>query len=152
MQTAKLTRKPAKKTLAASSISGSTEVVNKKVQPATEAKKQRQKEREELPLSQTLGQTIKAMRIKRNLSQEQLAGLIECDRSFIGLIEQGKANPTVFVLSVVAGVFSVTLSELLKSITVEMNLKPTWKDAKAVKRRANRSTPDRKKTPERRLR
>ena len=153
MATTQTSRKSVRKTATDDShMHGSKNLASGQVLPATKAKQTRQKERLQLPLATTLGQTIKDMRIAKNWSQEQLAGEIECDRSALGLIEQGKSNPSIFMLSVLAGVFSVTLSQLLLPITADMNLKPTWQDKGAMKRRANRSTPERKPAPTRRLR
>ncbi len=111
-----------------------------------------QRERSINPLSRTLGATIKAMRIAKELSQEQLAGEAEMDRTAISLIERGRTNPTVFSLSVLARVLGVSLSELFAPISADMNLKPSWQDPNAMLRRANRATPERKPTPGRRLR
>lgn len=94
-------------------------------------------------LTATLGAHIKALRIELGLSQEQLGGLAELDRSAISMIERGLANPTLLVLSVLSYAFDRSLSELLAPITADMNLKPTWKDPKAPVRRANRATPER---------
>ena len=153
MATTQTSRKSVRKTATATSrAQGSKNAVSWQVQPATKAKQTRQSERLQLPLASTLGQTIKAMRIAKNWSQEQLAGEIECDRSALGLIEQGKSNPSIFMLSVLAGVFGLTLSQLLAPITADMNLKPTWQDTTAIKRRSNRSTPERRPAPTRRLR
>ncbi|TAG46824.1 MAG: helix-turn-helix domain-containing protein [Betaproteobacteria bacterium] len=94
-------------------------------------------------ITETLGAHIKALRIERGLSQEQLGGLAELDRSAISMIERGRANPTLLTLSVLSSVFDRSLSQLLASVTANMNLKPTWKDPKAPLRRANRATPER---------
>lgn len=46
-------------------------------------------------IKQVIGKTIKALRIKRGLSQEDLAGLCEVDRSYISMIEVGRNEPSV---------------------------------------------------------
>jgi transcriptional regulator with XRE-family HTH domain len=122
------------------------------VAPESLAKAALQRDRARNPLSRALGANIKALRIAKDWSQEQLAGEAEMDRSAISLIELGKTNATIFSLSVLASVLDVTLSRLFEPITFEMNLKPSWEDSKGIKRRANRATPERKETPSRRLR
>jgi transcriptional regulator with XRE-family HTH domain len=42
-----------------------------------------------------LGKIIKTLRIKQNLSQEDLAGLCEVDRSYISLVERGENEPSI---------------------------------------------------------
>lgn len=46
-------------------------------------------------LKQIIGKTIKGLRIIQGLSQEDLAGLCNVDRSYISLIEVGRNEPSV---------------------------------------------------------
>lgn len=48
-----------------------------------------------LIIKQVIGKTIKAIRINQGLSQEDLAGLCQVDRSYISLVEVGKNEPSV---------------------------------------------------------
>ena len=104
---------------------------------------QRRKELSQVGLSKQLGLRLKQLRIKAELSQEQLGGLAELDRTAIGAIESG-GNPTIYALSVICRALNITLSEFLQPITLDMNIKPTWAEPAAVLRRANRATPERK--------
>jgi transcriptional regulator with XRE-family HTH domain len=104
---------------------------------------QRRKELSQVGLSKQLGLRLKQLRIQAELSQEQLGGLAELDRTAIGAIESG-GNPTIYALSVICRALNITLSEFLQPITLEMNIKPTWAEPAAVMRRANRATPERK--------
>lgn len=45
-----------------------------------------------------LGQNIRRCRTEKQLSQEQLAGLVNLSSNYIGLIERGKKQPTLSVL------------------------------------------------------
>jgi transcriptional regulator with XRE-family HTH domain len=56
---------------------------------------------------------IKFERIKRNLSQEQLAELAELNRNTIGNIERGIASPTVNTLEKLAKAFNMGVLELI---------------------------------------
>ena len=107
-------------------------------------------ERDRNPVSHALGQSLKAIRIAKNLSQEQLASGAEVDRTLISRIERGVANPSLLTLSTICYVLDVTLSELLAPVT--KNLKPRWLDPKSPKRRTNQATGESKATPIRRLR
>ncbi|WP_238404180.1 helix-turn-helix domain-containing protein [Paenibacillus paridis] len=42
-----------------------------------------------------LGKLIKTLRIKQSLSQEDLAGLCNVDRSYVSLIERGENEPSI---------------------------------------------------------
>lgn len=56
---------------------------------------------------------IKFERIKRNLSQEQLAELAELNRNTIGNIERKIASPTVDTLEKLAKAFGMNVLELM---------------------------------------
>ena len=45
-----------------------------------------------------LGRQVNALRVARDLSQEELAGRAGLDRTYVSAIERGKANPTLIVL------------------------------------------------------
>lgn len=61
-----------------------------------------------------LGNKIRKLRIKKGLTQEELAGLANVDPKTIIEIELGKRkNPTIKTLTKVAKVFGYTPSELL---------------------------------------
>ncbi|WP_041690781.1 helix-turn-helix domain-containing protein [Eggerthella sp. YY7918] len=63
-----------------------------------------------------LGRRIRVARIKRKLSQEQLALMIGVGRSYLAKIETGKRNPTIDFLEKVAIGLDVTLEELFKEL------------------------------------
>lgn len=48
-----------------------------------------------LTIKKIIGKTVKALRIKQGLSQEDLAGLCQVDRSYISMIEVGRNEPSV---------------------------------------------------------
>jgi transcriptional regulator with XRE-family HTH domain len=56
---------------------------------------------------------IKFERIKRNLSQEQLAELADLNRNTIGNIERGIASPTVDTLEKLAKAFDMSVLDLM---------------------------------------
>ena len=68
------------------------------------------------------GERLKELREKkgkkenRNFTQEDLAELVEVDRSYIGFLERGEKNPTLKKLEKIARTFDMTLSELFKGI------------------------------------
>jgi transcriptional regulator with XRE-family HTH domain len=57
---------------------------------------------------------LRRLRVKRGLSQENLAYDAEVDRSYVGGLERGTENPTVDVLDRLAATLGVPLSELFK--------------------------------------
>ncbi|OGK19785.1 hypothetical protein A3C23_01630 [Candidatus Roizmanbacteria bacterium RIFCSPHIGHO2_02_FULL_37_13b] len=61
-----------------------------------------------------LGQQLLSNRKKRGLSQEELSTLSHVDRTFIGRIEQGRANPSFKTVCKISRVLKVRMVELLK--------------------------------------
>jgi len=59
------------------------------------------------------------MRAERGISQEGLAAISGIDRTFMGEIERGEANPSFDVLLRIASGLSVRLSELIRQYESE---------------------------------
>jgi len=64
-------------------------------------------------LLQRFGEHVKALRLKLDLSQEQLASLCELDRTYISGIERGKRNISLLNIVKLASSLSATPSELM---------------------------------------
>lgn len=62
------------------------------------------------------GERLAQLRRKREITQEQLADLVELHRTYIGFIEQGKRNPSINNVRKIAKVLKVSLSELFKPL------------------------------------
>ncbi len=67
----------------------------------------------------TLGRVIRRLRTERGVSQEGLAAISGIDRTFMGEIERGEANPSFDVLQRIASGLSVRLSELVRQYESE---------------------------------
>lgn len=106
----------------------------------------RRRELAQMELSKQLGARLKELRIACSLSQEQLGGEAELTRTAIGAIETGTANPTIYTLSAICHALKISLATLVQPITADMNLKPTWLEPSALRRRANGAKPVRKDT------
>ena len=63
-----------------------------------------------------LGANIRQLRLKKNLSQEELAFQINSARNFIGCIERAETNSSVITLCRISNALGVSLSELVKEI------------------------------------
>ncbi len=63
-----------------------------------------------------LGIRVIIERKRKRLSQEELAGLSEIDRTYLARIEEGKANPSIKVLNKIARKLKIRLHELLKGV------------------------------------
>ena len=61
-----------------------------------------------------LGENINSLRIKQQLTQEQLAELCDLHRTYIGAMERGDRNVSLNNIVKVAQALKVTPSELLK--------------------------------------
>lgn len=60
-----------------------------------------------------IGQNIRNLRRQRNMTQEQLAELIDGDQKVISKIESGKARPGLSLYLRIANVFQVSIDRLL---------------------------------------
>ncbi len=63
-----------------------------------------------------LGLNIKFARMKKGLSQEQLAEIVETSRMTISFIETARQNPTILKVIDIAKALDVDINELIKSV------------------------------------
>ena len=68
------------------------------------------------PILLVFGRNVRALREKRNLTQEALAEKADLDRTYISDIERGARNPSVKILSRLAKGLASTCSELCRGI------------------------------------
>jgi transcriptional regulator with XRE-family HTH domain len=61
-----------------------------------------------------LGENLRKLRLKKNISQGELATALNVDRAYISNIENGRMNPTLSTLGKIANAFGISSSELLK--------------------------------------
>ena len=61
-----------------------------------------------------LGENLKKLRVKKDISQIEFARILGVDRSFVSNVENGKNNPTLSTLRKIASALGVSTSELLK--------------------------------------
>lgn len=63
-----------------------------------------------------VGETIRKLRNRSDLSQEQLAHNSGLDRTYIGSVERGERNISVLNLKKIADSLNVNTSDLLKNL------------------------------------
>jgi predicted transcriptional regulator len=61
-----------------------------------------------------LGENLRKWRLKKNMSQGNLATALSVDRAYISNIENGRMNPTLSTLEKIANALGISSSELLK--------------------------------------
>ena len=61
-----------------------------------------------------LGENLKKIRTKKNITQTELAKTLGVDKSFVSNIENGKTNPTLSTITNLANSLGVSTNELLK--------------------------------------
>lgn len=61
-----------------------------------------------------LGDNLKKIRIKKNITQSEIAKKLGVDRSFVSNLENAKTNPTLSTVTNLAKVLDVSLKELFK--------------------------------------
>ena len=71
---------------------------------------------EDKSASQKFGQVIKALRKKRQFTQEDLSEKSDIGVQYISRIENGAANPTLKVIRVIATAFEVALPDLFSGL------------------------------------
>lgn len=64
--------------------------------------------------SVNLGLNIKNLRIKKKISQVEIASEVGVSKGFISLLENGSANPTLTTITKVAKALGVNVGELFK--------------------------------------
>lgn len=63
-----------------------------------------------------LGLNIKSERIRKGLSQEELAELCDISRNSISLIETGKINPTILKVLDITKALSIDINKILEDV------------------------------------
>ncbi|OIQ01542.1 MAG: DNA-binding protein [Candidatus Moranbacteria bacterium CG2_30_41_165] len=64
--------------------------------------------------SKKLGGNLRKLRLKKNMSQGDLATVLSVDRAYISNIENGRMNPTLSTLGKIAGALNVPINVLIK--------------------------------------
>lgn len=64
----------------------------------------------------TFGLNVKMARLKKNISQEELAELVNTSRTTISMIETARQNPTILKVVDIARVLGVDINELLNGV------------------------------------
>ncbi len=64
-------------------------------------------------LLRALGDELRAWRLKRGFSQEELAGKAHLHRNYIGLLERGQRNVSLLVLQEIAANLKVSITQLI---------------------------------------
>ena len=64
----------------------------------------------------TLGLNIKFARMKKGISQERLAELVDLSITAISFIETARQNPTILKVIDIANVLDVDINELIKNV------------------------------------
>ena len=62
------------------------------------------------------GAELRKLRLKRNLSQDQLAELVGLHRNYVGMVERGECNISLITVVALARVLSVKPAKLMISI------------------------------------
>jgi transcriptional regulator with XRE-family HTH domain len=82
----------------------------------------------------TLSENIKRLRKKKQITQTQLAELLELNRPIIGSYEEGRAEPKTEVLKKMASCFNVSVDELLSTkLTSEENSEQEFSTGKNLR-------------------
>ena len=69
-------------------------------------------------IKRKLGRNIKVERIRKYLSQEQFAEMIDMSVSHVSKLEQGLTSPTALVLFKMSKVLDIPMEEFFKGIDI----------------------------------
>lgn len=64
-------------------------------------------------VNEQLGQRIRDIRLKRGVTQEELAHRADLDYSYVNQIENGKRNPSLDAISRIARALGVSIQDLV---------------------------------------
>jgi transcriptional regulator with XRE-family HTH domain len=67
-------------------------------------------------LLKNFGQTVRRIRRNQGLSQEEFAMVAGLDRSYMGAIERGEQNPSLWTIARIADALEVSISELVEDL------------------------------------
>ncbi len=67
-----------------------------------------------------LGRNIKVERIRKYLSQEQFAEMIDMSVSYVSKLEQGLTSPTAIVLYKMSKILNIPMEEFFKDIDIKV--------------------------------
>jgi DNA-binding XRE family transcriptional regulator len=67
-------------------------------------------------LTKRFGKRVREMRRLRNLSQEEFAAVAGLDRSYMGAIERGEQNPSLWIIARIADALEVTVADLCQGV------------------------------------
>jgi transcriptional regulator with XRE-family HTH domain len=72
-------------------------------------------------LEAIFGKILKSARIKKNLSQEELAFQSDLDRTYISMLERGIHQPTLETIFKLSSALKISPSSLVKLVESEFN-------------------------------
>lgn len=85
-------------------------------------------------LERNIGQSLKALRMRRGMTLDQLAGSSGVSRAMISKIERGEASPTAVLLARLLGPLKETLSGFFSATSeasapmLRLGEQPVWRD------------------------
>ena len=69
---------------------------------------------DKLEFQEKYGMELKIARVRRKMTQEQLAEKIDCSSVYIGYIERGLQCPTVFQFLKIARILEIDINDFFK--------------------------------------
>lgn len=60
------------------------------------------------------GLRVKALRIEKNLTQDQFALVCGLHKNYIGMVERGERNPSLINIEILAKGLEISISDLIK--------------------------------------
>lgn len=68
-------------------------------------------------IQKQLGTNVRNFRAKLQISQEELASLCDLDRTYIGAIERGERNVSIYNIYKIANALNINIKELFNGLS-----------------------------------
>ena len=78
-----------------------------------------------MTIEEAFGQVLREIRQDQNISQEKLGFESGYHRTYIGLLERGKKNPSLTTIINIAHTLNIKASDLIKRVEELMNSQPS---------------------------
>ncbi|NCB76927.1 MAG: XRE family transcriptional regulator [Negativicutes bacterium] len=72
-------------------------------------------------IDKAFGRTLKNLRTKKGLSQEEFAFQVDLHRTYISQLERGLKSPSLRTMEKLSKALSITLPKLLEEVEHELN-------------------------------
>lgn len=67
-------------------------------------------------ITKRFGKRVRELRLNRSWSQEEFASVAGLDRSYMGAVERGEQNPSLWIIARIAHALDLSVAELCEGV------------------------------------